>query len=395
MKKIVVILSLVLFASSMFAQNSKVVSAFNYHRDGRLDKAKEMIDAAVVHNQTANQAKTWLYKGTIYLSIARSDNDSYRNLHPNPVQEAYDSYMKSLQIDPEYVQPTATPNSAKIGLFVVGELFYNKGVEHFNNGDYEASIAEFERTRQINNSFGIKDSIATYNAAVASVLIKDYDKAIPLYRDLINMNYRNPEIYSTLAQIYINKEEYDKALVVVRGGKSRFPDNLGVLIAETNIYLATDQIENAQNLLRIAVEKDPNNYLLYYAIGSNYDQLIEKEEDETERLKLISEAEKAYAKALELNPNYFEANYNMGVLFYEEGRRVYEAADKITDMKLYGVQEEKFNGYWRKALPFLEKANEIDENDINTLSSLRTLYARFNMMDKHKIVNEKILKMQE
>lgn len=395
MKKIVVILSLILFAGSIFAQNRNVVSAFNYNRDGRLDKAKEMIDLAAVNPQTANQAKTWLYRGTIYLNIAKSDNPTYKNLHPNPLQESYDSYMKSLEIDPEYVQPTTVPGSAKLGLFLVGELFFNKGVDYYNNADYANAVTEFEKTRQINSRFGLKDSIATYYAGFASVLINDYDKAILLFRELINMNYQKPEVYSALAQIYIKKEDYERASVTLRGGRNRFPDDLDLLFTETNMYFVTGQLDKAQDLLLKAIEKDPTNYILYYNIGSNIDKNIEKEENEVERLKLIAEAKKNFLKALELKPDYFEANYNMGYLFYEEGRRVYEKAQSILDLKLYAAEEVKFNDYWKKALPYLEKAHQINPNDLNTMIALRTLYARFNNAEKHKELNEKILKTQE
>lgn len=395
MKKLLIILTIVLIASSGYSQNKNVVSAFNFHRDGRLDRAKQAIDAAIVHPQTINQPKTWLYKGTIYFAIARSQNPAYKNLHENPLQVAYEAYMKSLSIDPNYVQPAANPASAKLGLIAISEQFYNKGVAAFNNRDFALALKEFEKTREINSSFGIKDSIATFNAAVAAVQIQDYDKAILLYRELINMNYSNPEIFSTLAEIHNKRKEYDKAATVIKGGKFRFPDFLGLIIAETNLYLATDQIEKAQDLLRKAVEKDPNNYLLHHAIGSNYSQLIEKQTNDSIRKILFTQAEEAYKKAIELKPDYFDAYYNLGALYYEEGRRIYEAAENITDPRLYAKEQEKFNKYWKEALPFLEKAHEIDETDFNTMVSLRTLYARFNMRDKHQLIHEKIQKTQK
>ena len=60
MKKLAFILiGLLVTISFGFSQNSKVVSAYNYHNNGKLDKAKENIDAAtangfIVSSQTAD-----------------------------------------------------------------------------------------------------------------------------------------------------------------------------------------------------------------------------------------------------------------------------------------------------------------------------------------------------
>ncbi|MDZ7774162.1 MAG: hypothetical protein U5L09_00425 [Bacteroidales bacterium] len=52
------------------AQNHKVVSAYNYLRKGQLDKAMEAIEPATEHKKTENDAKTWYYRGNVYLSLA-------------------------------------------------------------------------------------------------------------------------------------------------------------------------------------------------------------------------------------------------------------------------------------------------------------------------------------
>ena len=58
MKKIALLLGLSMMLSIGFAQNFERTSAYNYNRDGKLDKAKESIDKAVKHEKTMNDAKT-------------------------------------------------------------------------------------------------------------------------------------------------------------------------------------------------------------------------------------------------------------------------------------------------------------------------------------------------
>ena len=63
---------LFLFATTgMMAQSSKVVSAYNAMKSGNLDKAVEFIEPATTHEKSSTDAKTWVYRGQIYQSIAR------------------------------------------------------------------------------------------------------------------------------------------------------------------------------------------------------------------------------------------------------------------------------------------------------------------------------------
>ncbi len=395
MKKLCVIAVVFFVTITVYSQNNKVVNAYNYLKSGQLDKAKENIDAAVLHSQTSSQAKTWLYKGNVYLAISMTDEDKYKNLHSSPLKESYDAYQKSIEIDKDYVQPSANPASAMLGLFIIGEQHYNKGVELFNERKYDLAISEFEQTKKINSIFNQKDSLATFNAAICAIQIDDNDKAIQYLRELVTMNYMNPLVYSYLATLYKDKGENDKALQVIRGGKTKFPNDLNMIIAETNVYLATGDIENALKTLDLAIEKDPTNPLLYFTVGSNYDQMSRKEGiSDEDRLELIDNAEKSYLKAIEINPEYFDSYYNLGALFFNEGVRIFELADVITDMKLYAAEKEKFDAMWHKAIPYLEKAHQLDPNDIHTLVSLRVLYARLSMNDKLEEVTQKIKVLQ-
>ncbi len=395
MKKLCVLTGLILFAFAVFSQNNKVVNAYNYLRNGQLDKAKENIDAAILHPQTANQAKTWLYKGNVYLAISATENEKYKELHPDPLQEAYDAYQKSIEIDKDYIQPTANPPKAEVGLFIIGEQYYNKGVELFYIQQYESALEQFEKTKKISNIFNMKDSLATFNAALCAIQLEQDDKAIQYLRELVTINYMNPMVYSYLAHLYIKKEDYQKALQVVKGGKTKFPDDLNFVFAENNVYVSMGDFENALKTVENAIEKNPENPLLYLSLGSNYDQMSRDSlfSDE-ERMELIEKAEKSYLQAVTLDPDYFDAYYNLGALFFNEGARLFQIAQDIQDFKEYAKIEEKFKEMWNRAIPYLEKASEINPDDIYTLVSLRELYLRLSMNDKYKEVEERIKVLQ-
>lgn len=438
MKKTLLSLIFIYLSVTAIAQPSKVTSAWNYLNNGQFDKAKQNIEEALVHEKTMKSAKTWFYRGNVYLNIylinnttskgifdgmskdnvikkagkpystknividnvnieqlEYKDEDEYRlfinfnnnrieswykqgpfkELDSNSLETAYSSYQKAIELDPE----KEFFNDIMTRLMVCGEQFYNQGVMNFNKKLYNDAMSSFDRTIKINEIFGQKDSLATYNAASAAVLSKQYDKAKKYYVKLIQINYTNPVIYTQLSNIYKQDNDTVKALKTVQLGRKKFPDDFNLIITETNIYLATGQTQKAQDNLMIAIQKDPNNKMIYFAIGSNYDQM-----------KNIEKASESYKKAIEIDSNYFDAIYNLGALYFNEGVKIFENADKISDNDLYLIEKNKFDKMWANALPYLEKALELNPNDMNTLISLKQLYARTSRPDKLKVVSDKI-----
>jgi len=58
---------LALMANMAMAQGNAVASAYNYLKNGQPQKAMVEIDKASQNEDTKNEAKTWFYKGNIYL----------------------------------------------------------------------------------------------------------------------------------------------------------------------------------------------------------------------------------------------------------------------------------------------------------------------------------------
>jgi len=376
MKKL--ILSLIMFSAAymLSAQSTKVVSAFNYLRSGKLDKALENIEAATNHEKTMNDPKTWLYRGNVYIQIAASTNPDYKKLAENPVQTAYDSYQKSIELDTdkEYYQKNM------IGLYACAEQFYNKGVENYNLKQYQQALEAFEKTIKINNIFGNKDTLATFNAALCAEMTGNNSKAKEHLQSLIKSNYNNPSIYSSLSTIYKNENDTTKAIKTIEQGRKKFPDSYELIIAEANIYLATGNAFKAQNALNQAIAIDPKNPTIHFAVGTNY-----------EKINDIENAEKAYLKAIELKPDYADAYYNLGALHVNKAVAILEKANALPlGDKNYDVLKKQADEQLTKALPNLEKASELLPNDLTILTSLKDIYIRLNNFDKLKVINQKI-----
>jgi len=390
MKHLLVII--ILFASvAAEAQKNNVVSAFTFRNRGQLDRAKESIDKAIVHETTKNDAKTWFYKGNIYLDLLLTENERYKNLAADPLNEAYDAYLQAIKLD----EKKEYNDQIKVFLYICGENFYNHGVQKYVESEYQQAMESFEKTININYLWGVVDTVSMYNAALAAELTKDEEnlkKARRYYERLAGQRYSKEGVYISLANMYREEGDTTRALRTIQRGREVSGDNLDLLIAETNIFLAMGKTEEAQENLMKALNRDPNNANLYFAIGSNYDQFAnDTAKTANERAVAVVEAEKAYSKAIEINPKYFDALYNMGALFFNQGVYITDEANKNidpSDFKGYEVEKKKADAAFEKALPYLEKAHEIEPKDINTINSLKQLYARLNMTEKFNEINK-------
>jgi tetratricopeptide (TPR) repeat protein len=377
MKRTALIFLMVIIGFIAFSQSSKVVSAFNYHRYGKLDQAKQAIDEAVANEKTMADPKAWFYRGNIYLDIANSTDENYRKLDPDPLKVAYDSYQQSLKFDAkgEYKEDISKYIPA------VAESYYNLGVVDYNLKNFKGAAEKFEKAFDINHSIGITDTTALYNAAVAASLGGENAMAKDLYQKVLAMKFYRPDVYASLAEIYKAEGDTAFALQTVQKGREMFPEDFNLLIAETNIYLATSQKEKAMLDLEKALEIDKTNPSIFFAVGTIYDQMGDFEK-----------AESAYKNALTFSPDYFEANYNIGALYVNEAADIQTKANDLPldALKEYDIEKAKADDMLKASIPYLEKALKLNPEDVNAMVSLKEIYTRLGMTEKLEWINQKL-----
>jgi tetratricopeptide (TPR) repeat protein len=376
MKKLIAVFILLFAISSVFAQKALRTDAYNYLRKGQLDKAIKSIEPTISDPSTMNDPKTWFYRGNIMLQIHMSPDSTVRGLEPDALAKAFESYKKTIELDSKkeyYIESVQN-------LSVISEQAYNSGVEEFKNANYDKALEYFEKAAEVSTSFGNVDTLAIFNAGLSAENAKNNPKAVEHYTKVIELNYPQPLIYSSLANIYLAEKDTTKAFEIVAQGREKYPEEFALLIAETNLHLGAGQTEQAMENLQEAVKTDPLNPTIHYAVGASYDQMGNK-----------SEAEKAYLKAIELKPDYFEANYNLGALYVNQAAEIITEANKLKlNDPNYEVMKKEADDILQKSLPHLETASSLDPKDRSTLLALKEIYTRLSMYDKLKEVNARI-----
>ena len=381
------------------AQKSKVNAAYNYFKEPykQYDKAVEAIDEACANEQTSGWAKTWYYKGLIYMSLFESE--TFGSLCNNCLITSYDAFMKAIELDPknEWVDEINALRTPYISYHV-----FSTGIQNFKNGKFNEALTAFEMSYKISP----EDTSALLNAAYSADQAGQKEKAITYYQKLVDIKYSDDNLFLSYANLLKKNNEMDKALGVLREGRKMYPDSLNLMLSEINTLLSTGRNEEASKALDLAINKDPRNQNLYLALGSTYDNLANPRDEAGKEMtkpsnakELLQKAEQAYIKGLEINPNNYELNYNLGAMYFNQGAEMANATNSIKDMKIYEAEKKKYEDKFRQAQPHLQKAMEqnpkLTQDDKNifqgTITSLKELYVRINEMEKY----EQIKKMSE
>jgi tetratricopeptide (TPR) repeat protein len=373
MKRILILFTLCLAAATTFAQNAKRVSAYNYMKDGDFMKAKEPIDEAVKDEKTGVDDKTWRYRGQIYTGLAQNEYEGIDKAEA--IKTAIESFEKAMELDEKekWKQENLT------GLAQAQNLAVNLGIEAYNNASYEKASKLFLVGEEAAANLGVVDTMALYNAGLAAEQAGNFEMALAQYRKATEINYLGAKMYLYMANLYQRQEDEEGYLAIIKEGREAYPEDADLIVYELNYYLKNQKFDEAKNNLMLAIEKEPDNKQLYFSLGVVYQELGNTEE-----------AVKAYKKAIELDPQYFDAVYNLGAFYFNEGVEMNNEANEIEDNKAYEAKRAEAKEEFKKGLPYLEKAHELDPNDTSAIVSLQQLYALLDMTEKYQEMKEKL-----
>lgn len=358
-----------------FGQNKNVRKAERALEDQELAEAKSLIDPAITDEQTKDDGKTWYIYGQIYQAIAEDSTNSVQA--DEPYQTALDAYRKAKELEDE---GSVHYTFADQKIQEVWAKNINAGAEKYQEQDFESAIRNFEIAKM-----ALPDDTTAYiYGGISAQQSGNLDVAAENYAYLVDeLDYQSEDFYNSLIYIYlVEKKDNDKAVEYLRKAQDAFPENSDFLKREINVLIQDESYDEAEQKLTKAIEKEGDNPILFYNRAYLYEQMGRGED-----------AIENYKKAIELDPNYFDANFNLAAYYFNKAAEILTEANEM-DLKEYQKRgkeiEENAKVFFEKALPYLEKSKEIKPDDEKTLSTLQTVYTRLGMDDKAAALESEI-----
>ncbi len=303
-----------------------------------------------------------------------------------PLDIALESLNKAIELD---VKGKKTKDIAE-QLNKLKGFYVSDGSNYYAFKKYDLAYECFKKVINIGlmPQLNHKDTVIYYYAGLSAQLANKNTEAIDLYKKAIELGYSSEgNAYFNIDEAYKANGDNDSGLQYLEDGFVKFPKNQNVMFSLINHYLVKgDDPSKILVLLDKAISDEPTNASLHFAKGTLYD-----------RLGQMDNAILSYQEAIKINPQYFDAYYNIGALYFNKGAKLVEEANKLParEIEKYDALMAKANVEFKNSLPFMIKANEVNPTDKNTLEALKNIYFRFRtesqeMNSKYLEFNEKL-----
>ena len=269
------------------------------------------------------------------------------------------------------------------------DYLYYAASSAVNGGDYDRALAYYQELRDLDYTGSVEKFYATENETGEEVELSAENYV--LFKKLKEYsNFRTemtesklPEIIKNIALIYVQQKRNDLAIGAIKDARAVNPLDVGLILTEANLYIQLGDKQKFADLMKEAIEKDPNNHILYFNLG-----VITAEQGDR------AKARSYYESAIELDPSYAASYLNLAALILDGEPELVEKmnslgnsrADNIKYEQLQKQREELF----LEAVPVLENLTEIDPSNVEALTTLKNIFGTIGDAANFKKMKEKL-----
>ncbi len=210
----------------------------------------------------------------------------------------------------------------------------NRGTEEFKNNLYDSAEKDFKQSIQTDTTF----DLAHYNLGKVYQKQRKWDKAAEALEAAAQLSPKNANYQYDLGEAYLEAKKIDQAEKALKAATEADPKLFKAHWRLGLVYKMLDQPKPADDELRAAIEANPRFSKSYVALGYLYlDYDFNKEaaqvfqgcvtakDDDGEchngyglalkNLKQYEQATGEFKKAIDLDPELYDALYNCGMAY--------------------------------------------------------------------------------
>lgn len=275
------------------------------------------------------------------------------------------------------------------GLDYLLKMLNRQGNIHFEAQEYDKAYEYFKLSSDITPD----DIIMTFYVGYSAYGSEKDDAALENYLKVIELNEALPEdskyantqfAFNGVIDIYFaRKVDYDNALKYIRMAKEAYPDEKLYKDYEIDVLIKSEKMEEAiQGLKDVAAAGNATKGTYYtmaflYWNNENFDEAL-----------------KAADLALGLDPEYYDALYVAGSVYYNQAAELLKAANNTDDDAEYQKLKKDAVAKFKAAMPYFEKAIVQRPEDTYSLNPLSTIYDQLDMDAKRDEILDRIAKLE-
>ena len=173
---------------------------------------------------------------------------------------------------------------------------YNEKKYSYLNAEIFKLLKKFPNDYLLNNIGGL-----------VSVQLQLNDQAFKFFKRAISNNPMASEPHVNMGYLLLNNDNPDEALRAFNLAEELSEENIEAKIGKSLALNKIGQLQKAVDILVDAGKRAPGNPRIFYSLGNIY-----------QTLGHFDEARVAFERSLKLEPNFFAAANNLGLLFFEK-----------------------------------------------------------------------------
>lgn len=415
MKTKILVISLAMLSITAMAQKTEVKNAEKAIKKGNFTEAVTHIDAAeklLSNMDDKTKAKFYFLKGQTFFGKKQ-------------FAKAHEAFTSLVELENKIGKKKYSDDyNQGIKSQMIQEVS-KRGFDRYNQKDYKQATEDFYLTYLMSPV----DTSFLNNAALSSFSANDLDKSLKYYKKLKDLGYtgiatvyyakeketgiernlgskqqrdlmvktgqytdprdevlksKKADVIKNIAFILSKQGKNEDAVKVIQEVRAANPDDLNLLLTEADFYIKLNDMEKFGQLMEKAVQLDPNNPMLFYNLGIINQDKEGKKED----------AIKYFKRAIELKPDYADAYVSLYRLVVSEEEAINKQMEGLTDFDKYDELQAKKKEIYKKALPYLEKADSL-KRTVETVKVLRSLYEILEDTAKAKEYSEILKKLEQ
>ncbi|MEX0998260.1 MAG: tetratricopeptide repeat protein [Flavobacteriaceae bacterium] len=422
MKKTVLIITALLLAVMSYSQKKELRDASKEIKNGSFEQAKKIlasIEGQINSADDDQKAEFYLYKGQAYMGAAGNKQED--------LMTSVEAFKKVSEIESNGKQKYSKEAKDEVQALLV--RLVNSAIQDQNAQKYSDASKKLYAGYTISKV----DTAYLYFAAINAMNAKEYVNAMNYYEELLNLGYtgiekeyiatdketgevevfgnkeeqnlmmmsgnyvrpqermsesRRPVILRDLGVLYVENGKIEEAKELISNARKEDPNDVSLIKAEANIALQMKDMKKYNELMKQVVASDPDNPELFYNLGVSASEIGDNEN-----------AINYYKRALELDPDYVNAQVNMAVLILDQEQALIEEMNSLgtsaKDNKRYDELIDQRNNMYKEAVPYLESALKARPKDANILRTLMNIYSILGEDAKFKEMKSRIEAIEE
>jgi len=205
----------------------------------------------------------------------------------------------------------------------IPDLYSNLANIYYIKGEFDLAISNYQTAITLNPNPSWTSIIAQTLGFVYQENKSDPDAAISAYQTAYVLTPEDIDIYVNLGSAFYDKEDYDNALQIYRQALEFQPHNAKIHCNLGFLYWGKGDTEEAMKSYELAIKYNDVYDIAYNNLGVIY----------LDDLGRVKKSIELFRKAVETNPNYALAHFNLA-------RAISIIGDKVEAAKLYQMAQD-------------------------------------------------------